>query len=186
VKRLARIVGAIGLPLLVAACGAAPDEAVKASSAASDAPPTVPPSSESLPCDPGTGFPVPKDGCPDAEPETGWLKASDDGLVLTVFESLGNDAEGKAYAREHGEEYPYSNDYFDAPSGAKYPITLAEGTVCSGAILIRFADIDADADGWDHAVACSELVKVAAQRRVPVAIWRSGGKVVQASELYRP
>lgn len=51
----------------------------------------------------GFGFPVHKDGCAHAEPETGWLAASDGSPPLTPARILGNDAAGQAFAREHGE-----------------------------------------------------------------------------------
>ncbi|WP_296607437.1 hypothetical protein [Nocardioides sp.] len=138
-----------------------------------------------MPCDPSIGFPEPKEGCPDPAPETGWLRATAQGLTLAPFRTLGNDAEGQAYAREHDLEYPFPGDYFDVPDGPSRPVVLTPHTVCSGAILIEYA-ASSDASGWDHAVECTDLVRVASQRRVPVAIWRAHGHVVQASELYRP
>jgi hypothetical protein len=38
----------------------------------------------------------------------------------------------------------------------------------------------------DHAVSCTDLVRVAASQRLTVAVWRDGRRVVQVSELYRP
>lgn len=134
-----------------------------------------------MPCNPGSGFPIRQDGCPDPEPETGWLTATDDHLSLTPFRTLGNDAEGEAYAREHGAEYPFSNDYFDAPNGASHPLEITQGTVCSGIILVGYQEPLAD-----HVVTCDELVKIAERRRIPTAVWYSAEQVIQASELYRP
>lgn len=134
-----------------------------------------------MPCNPGSGFPVPQDGCSDPEPETGWLRATEDSLRLAPFRTLGNDPEGEAYARKHGEEYPFANDYFDAPNGASHPLELRHGTVCTGTILVGYRE-----PLTDHVVSCDELVKVAERRRIPVAVWVSSGRVIQASELYRP
>lgn len=192
VKRSLLVVVAIGLLLLVA-CGAEQERGVKATPAVSDAPSetTAPsssatvkaakPAKQRMPCDPGSGFPVPKGGCPDPEPETGWLAAPNDSLSLTPFRTLGNDAEGEAYAREHGEEYPFPNDYFDAPSGPSHPLEVTQRTVCTGIILVGYQEPLAD-----HVVSCDELVKISERRRVPVAVWFSGDEVIQASELYRP
>lgn len=193
VKRSLLLVAVIGLLLLVAACGAEQNRGAKTTPTASDAPSegstpstsatvkTSEPAQQLMPCDPGSGFPVHTDGCPDPEPETGWLAASNDGLTLTPFRTLRNDAEGEAYAREHGEEYPFPNDYFDAPNGASHPLEISQRTVCTGIMLVGYQE-----PLTDHVVACDDLVRVAERRRVPVVVWFSGGKAIQASELYRP
>lgn len=124
---------------------------------------------------------MPKAGCPDPAPQTGWLTASDLGMTLTPFRTLHNDEEGQAFAREHGEEYPFPNDYFDAPGGASHPIAFTQGTVCTGVILVGYRE-----PLMDHVVSCDELVKASERRRVPVAVWFTGGEVLQASEMYRP
>jgi hypothetical protein len=102
-------------------------------------------------------------------------------LVLHPFRTLGNDAEGRAYARSHGLEFPFPNDYYDAPSGPPQELEPGPDTVCSGAIRVGYRE-----PLEDHAVDCAELVDVAAQRRLTVAVWRAGGVTVQVSELYRP
>ena len=132
-------------------------------------------------CDPGAGFPVHRAGCPDPEPTTGWLAVSKAGLTLSPFRTLGNDAEGAAYAREHGEEYPFPNDYFDAAAGASHPFEITPSAACTGIILVGYREPLAD-----HVVSCDDLVDVAERRPVPVAVWQSDGEVVQVSELYRP
>ena len=179
----------VGL-LLLSGCGAGQGHEVTAS--VSDAPADVPTATVSavaasrgagqpMPCDPGSGFPVHRDGCPDRQPTTGWLTVSDAGLTLTPFRTLRNDAEGAAYAREHGEEYPFPNDYFDAAAGVREQLETPTGTVCTGIILVGYRE-----PLTDHVVACDQLSAVAARRPVPVAVWQSGGEVVQVSELYRP
>lgn len=132
-------------------------------------------------CNPGFGNPQPKRDCPDRDPETGWLTVSDGRLMLTPFQTLHNDAEGEAYAREHGEEYPFPNDYFDAADGAAYAIDLPDAALCSGVILVGYRE-----PLKDHAVGCEKLENAARSKQVPVALWRSGNAIVQASELYRP
>jgi len=107
--------------------------------------------------------------------------AADGRLVLHPFRTLGNDAEGRAYAISHGLEFPFSNDYHDAPSGPPQQLALAPDTVCSGSIRVGYRE-----PLEDHAVECADLVDAAAQRRLPVAVWRAGGVTVQVSELYRP
>lgn len=132
-------------------------------------------------CDPHSGFPVATNDCPDPEPETGWLTASGEQLTLNTFRTLVNDAEGKAYASEHGEDFPFSDDYFDAPDGASHPVRLAPDTVCTGIISVGYGE-----PLKDHVVRCADLVEVAAGRRVPVALWSTDDTIVQLSELYRP
>ena len=197
VKRLLVGAGTVAFVLVAASCGSASSDAHATSSPSvtpsavttpSGSSPSTEPTQAALtqmPCDPSTGFPEPKQGCPDPAPVTGWMRATDEGLTLAPFRSLGNDREGEAYAREHGLDYPFPGDYFDAPNGPSRLVVLTPQTVCSGAILVEYTG-SRDANGWDHAVDCTDLIRVASQRRVPVAIWRAHGDVVQASELYRP
>ena len=121
------IVAIMSAPLL-AACAAEPNRTVEVTSDTSEAPSKGPvssgstsgerePAKQPMPCNPGSGSPLRKDGCPDPKPDTGWLTASNDTLSLKPFRTLRNDAKGEAYARKHGEEYPFSNDYFDARTG---------------------------------------------------------------------
>ncbi|GAA1133310.1 hypothetical protein [Nocardioides aquiterrae] len=132
-------------------------------------------------CDPHSGFPVATNECPDPDPETGWLTAPSEQLTLKPFRTMVNDAEGKAYAGEHGADFPFLDDYFDAPDGASHPVRLAPGTVCTGIIVVGYRE-----PLMDHVVSCADLVEVAAGRRVPVAVWSTGDTTVQLSELYRP
>jgi hypothetical protein len=136
-----------------------------------------------MPCNPGTGFPVAQEGCPDTDPETGWLTASGDDLTLAPFRTLGNDAEGRAYARAHGLDFPFPNDYVDVRDGRPHRLVLARTTVCTGIIRVGYRE-----PLEDHAVPCGALIKGAAHARMPlpVAVWRDGDEVVQVSELYRP
>jgi hypothetical protein len=85
------------------------------------------------PCDPGLGFPKPRAGCPDSEPETGWLWVDRDSRVLIEpFRTLGNDAEGEAYAQRRGLEFSFSNDYHDAAAGPRHELELLPATICTG------------------------------------------------------
>lgn len=144
---------------------------------------STPSSASEMRCNPGSGFPVPEKGCPDPDPETGWLTASADALTLKPFRSLGNDPAGEAYAREHDLEFPFANDYYDAPDGDSHAIEIDKATVCTGIIRVGYRE-----PLEDHAVPCGALVKVARDQRMrlPVAVWQDGGVVVQVSELYRP
>jgi hypothetical protein len=142
----------------------------------------VEPATTRFPCDPGGGFPKATTGCPDSRPETGWLTQQAGGrLTVEPFRTYGNDAAGRAYARAHGVEFPFPNDYYDAPAGASYVVRLDPRTVCTGIIVVGYRDPLAD-----HVVPCSELTAVASRQRIPVAVWRDGADVVQVSELYRP
>jgi hypothetical protein len=144
---------------------------------------TPTPTSTSQPlCDPGFGLPKDKVGCPDPEPETAWLSKNNAGqLVLKPFRSFTNDAQGKAYAKKHGLEYPFPNDVYDAPSGPAHPLELGPDTVCTGIILVGYQDPLAD-----HVVNCAKLVRVASRQGVTVAVWSVGPDVIQVSELFRP
>lgn len=155
--------------------------ATPAAPTASQAPPAAP-ATIRFPCDPGGGFPRARKGCPDPRPETGWLRQQSGGrLTLEPFTTYGNDAAGRAYAQAHGVEFPFSNDYHDAPAGAPYVVRLDPRTVCTGIIAVGYR-----APLADHVVPCSDLAAVATRQRVPVAVWREGTGVVQVSELYRP
>lgn len=143
---------------------------------------TPPRSDSSPPCDPGFGLPKAAAGCPDPEPLTAWLDVDRAGrLELYPFRTLGNDPEGRAYARKHHLEFPFSNDYYDAPAGPPQAFGLAPGTACTGAILAGLGGPLAD-----HPVDCAALAAATGRTRVPVAVWRVGHHVVQVSELYRP
>lgn len=167
---------AVALLLSVGACGAVDDEPTPTTPATPSPTPrraaAAPP-----PCDAGLGSPEQTPTCPDDHPETGWLA----GLTLEPFRSLSNSSAGKAYAESHDLEFPFSNDYYDAPDGPQHPITLGPDTVCTGIILIDYREPLSD-----HPVDCSELVAVADHRKLAVAVWRNGSTVVQVSELYRP
>lgn len=183
------IVAIMGVALLSVSCESEPNPTAEATSTVSESPSDVPPSSAAtstparspMPCDPGTGFPVRQVQCPDPNPETGWLRVSDDGLSLTTFRTLRNDAEGEAFARDNGEEYPFPNDYFDAPTGKSQDLEFTPATVCTGIIQVGYRE-----PLKDHVVTCEELVAVAGQAPLPVAVWLAEGEVIQASELYRP
>lgn len=180
--------------LLLGACGTVPEDEVAgdptptptATATPSDATPrdTATPSESStaaaMPCDPSLGAPRAEPGCP-VEPVTGWLAPADEGLTLELFRTLHSDAEGKAYAREHGLEFPFPNDYFDAPTGEVQPIKLGAETVCTGVIIVDFRS-----PLEDHVVDCAALVRATEKRPIPVAVWIQDDQVLQASELYRP
>ena len=163
------------------ASGTSPTGSAPPRSDTSNSPQPTP--SAEMPCNPGTGFPVDQEGCPDADPETGWLTATAGDLTLAPFRTLGNDAEGRAYARAHDLDFPFPNDYVDAPDGHPHRLTLTGTTVCTGIIRVGYRE-----PLEDHAVPCRALVKGAADTRIPlpVAVWRDGDVVVQVSELYRP
>ena len=173
--------GAVGTPEAANLSGSTPSASAALETDTSDSPqPTKP---AEMPCNPGTGFPVAQEGCPDTDPETGWLTTTDDGLTLAPFRTLGNDAAGRAYAQAHHLEFPFPNDYVDAPDGRPQRLALADSTVCTGIIRVGYRE-----PLEDHAVPCRALVKAATDARLPlpVAVWRDGDVVVQVSELYRP
>lgn len=142
---------------------------------------TVAASHRKPPCDPGGGFPRQRAGCPDPSPETGWVSVGANGvLLLQPFRTYTDDEIGREYAESHDLDYPFSNDYLDAPIGDPRPLLLSRTTVCTGIVEVGHRDPLAD-----HAVDCEEF-RHAGVDRVPAAVWRDGGRVVQLSELYRP
>jgi hypothetical protein len=104
------------------------------------------------------------------------------GLLLEPFKSYTNDAEGRAFARSHHLEFPYSNDTHDASIGGPVPFALDSGASCTGVITVGYRG-----PLRDHPVVCSEFPEaVVFHGRISVAVWRADGEVVQLSELYRP
>ena len=190
-------VGLLGAVVFVAVsgCGQAaetvapgPDPSLPATTAAAAATESQSPRpassmpTASPPCDPGGGFPRDKSGCPDPDPETGWLsREQGEPLQLAPFRTYTVDAEGKAYAKEHGLGFPFLDDYYDAAEGPARRLDLGHDTVCTGIILVGHHD-----PLEDHRVECAAMVRAAASQLVPVAVWRDGDRVVQVSELYRP
>lgn len=133
------------------------------------------------PCDPGAGNPRPKKGCPDPDPVSGWLRIHGAALpTLRLFRTIVDNEEGRAYARAHHLGDPFFDGFFDAPTGERRPLALAPGTVCTG------ITIDPGPQFGDHTIPCADLLEAARTVTVRVAVWRSGGRVVQASELFRP
>jgi hypothetical protein len=106
------------------------------------------------PCDPGFGFPKPEPGCPDPHPLLGRVTSYDEDVVTL---------------RTRG--------------GAMRVVEVDEETVCTGVILVGYAE-----PLRDHRVGCAAFA--AAIRRhgfgVPAALWFDDGRLVQLSELYRP
>lgn len=183
-----RLVGFVAAGLLLACSGRGDGEGrpVPQSTAPSDTQSvpdtsTSPPTVTMLPCDPGGGVPAIREGCPEAAPETAWLRYRDGELSLDRFQTFVNDARGRTYAEAHGLEFPFSNDYYDAPMGIRHTLELDLETICTGIIMVGYRE-----PLEDHVVDCMELLDVAARHRVPVAVWREGAGVVQISELYRP
>jgi hypothetical protein len=133
-------------------------------------------------CDPGGGFPKPKDGCPDQTPETGWLTLSRDGaLLIEPFQTFTNDATGQAYAASHHLDFPFANDYYDASIGSPEPLNPDADTVCTGIIRVGYEE-----PLKDHTVGCEEFISALERGPIPVAVWRQGDRIAQLSELYRP
>ena len=92
-----------------------------------------------------------------------------------------SDDDGRRYAAAHGLAFPFPGDTLDVADGPAQALVLDARTVCTGVILVGYTE-----PLRDHPVACADLVEVAARRPVPVAVWRVGDRVLQASELYRP
>ncbi|MEZ5097886.1 MAG: hypothetical protein R2731_18505 [Nocardioides sp.] len=134
------------------------------------------------PCDPSLGDPRHAPACPNDSPLTAQLTRFEDGhLDLEVFHTLHSDTTGQAYAAAHDLEFPFPNDYYDAPTGEVVSLDLGTDTVCTGSILAGFG-------AQDRLMRCRRFATALAFHGfpVPVAVWQHRGRVVQVSELYRP
>ena len=137
-----------------------------------------------IPCDPGLGFPQPATTCPVEEPTIALLTsyAADGALTAQPLRVLTNGPEGKAWAKEHGVEYPFPNDYYQVPDGAPKTVRLTDTTVCTGVILVGYEEQLAD-----HVVDCGAFrTPLRRLGEITVALWADAGGLVQLSELYRP
>lgn len=135
-----------------------------------------------FPCDPSLGDPLRMPACPNDSLLTARLTGlTDRRLTLEVFHTLHSDAQGKAYAAAHDLEFPFPNDYYDAPTGDVVSLDLDPDTICTGSILSGFG-------ASDRLMPCRRLARALRFHGFPVhvAIWRERGHVVQVSELYRP
>lgn len=180
--------------LVLAGCGGAetpkgePGRRTPPASPSASPIPSGRPPVAAMPCDPGMGFPKPREGCPDATPLLGWVTAYDrDQVRLQPLRTLGNDAAGAAYASERGLEYPFPNDYLDVPDGDVVLVTVPAGAVCTGAILVRTGH-----PASDGVTSCARFARTVARLRaaggpgITAALWFDGERLVQLSELYRP
>jgi hypothetical protein len=100
--------------------------------------------------------------------------------TLTLFRTVLDNPEGRAYARAHGFDKPFFDGFADVPTGVRRPLGLSAGTMCTG------ITIDPGTQTADHVIPCADLLRAARTSTVRVVAWTSGGRVVQASELYRP
>jgi hypothetical protein len=103
------------------------------------------------------------------------------GSTLTVqpFITYTENAAGKAYAKAHGIEYPFLDDYYDADTGPTRTITMASSTACVGNEVLT--------GGSDASpVPCSALMK-SPTIQLPLGIWLgSDGTPESVTELFRP
>ncbi|MFZ2502612.1 MAG: hypothetical protein WAW88_08080 [Nocardioides sp.] len=138
-----------------------------------------------LPCDPDLGVPRPKRGCPDRHPLIGLVTHySPRQVTIEPLRIYLNNPEGRAYAREHQLEFPFSNDYYQAVSGPPQTHALGQGVICSGIIQVgRYTE-----PLKDRAVGCGAFARALGQGRsaIPAAAWFRNGVIFQLSELYRP
>ncbi len=113
---------------------------------------------------------------------TGWVTHVA-GRTFTVqpVHTYGNGPAGRAYAEAHGLEFPFSNDYYDAPTGTPYEIDVGQA-LCTGSIVVAYHEPLADT-----VVPCARFgPPVRHGRRVTAALWlTSDTTAIQVSELYR-
>lgn len=114
----------------------------------------------SLPCDPGMGEPRPREGCPDPNPDIGWLLMDRAGVTWFDPGRSGTD-------------------------GERIRVELPAVSTCSGVITVGYR-VPLD----DHLVDCGAFRDVLDESpglKIPVAVWSgSGVPILQLSELYRP
>lgn len=181
-----RISAAVALVALAASGCAADHPSHSASAARATASPSPTPDrsdqyTKAAPCDPGGGRPRASEACPDQTPITGWLTVTGSAAQLEPFLTYGNDAEGRAYAKQHGVDFPFPNDYLDVAAGDIRPVFLSAQTQCTGIIRVDYRD-----PLEDHAVDCNLLTAAASAAPLAVAVWTDGDRIIQISELYRP
>ena len=112
---------------------------------------------------------------------SGWLRVHGTARpTLRLFRTIVDDEGGRAYARAHHLGDPFFDGFFDAPTGGRLPLDLAADTICTGITIDPGAQLD------DHTIPCADLLAAARTVTVRVVEWRSRGRVVQASELFRP
>jgi hypothetical protein len=103
------------------------------------------------------------------------------GSTLTVqpFVTYIDNAAGKAYAKEHGIEYPFLDDYDDADTGPTRTITVSSSTACVGNEVLT-------GDSEASPVACGDFSKQP-KIQLPLAIWLGlDGSPESVTELFRP
>ena len=112
---------------------------------------------------------------------SGWLRIRGTAQpTLRLFTTIVDNPEGRAYARAHHLDNPFFDGFFDAPMGERLPLALSGDTICTG------ITIDPGPQFGDHTIPCADLLAAARTFTVRIVAWRSRGRVVQASELYRP
>jgi len=106
------------------------------------------------------------------------------GSKITVqrFHTYTNGAAGKAWAKAHGVEYPFPNDYYDADEGAKRTIVLDASTTCTG-------NVEMGKGPGGAAMSCPAFLAQAAKHKgMPMGFWvLPGSSAAQAViEIFRP
>lgn len=114
---------------------------------------------------------------------TGWVTHVD-GPTFTVqpFRTYGNGPAGRAYAEAHDLEFPFSNDYYDAPAGPPYRVDVTRA-LCTGSIVVAYHE-----PLGDTVVPCARFGPPARHgRQVTAALWlTSDTTAIQVSELSHP
>lgn len=107
------------------------------------------------------------------------VSATSSTIVVQPFKTYTTGAEGKAYAKAHGIEYPFLNDYYDADYGPKRTIVMNSSTACQG-------NVDLGKPVAGAPVACSAFTK--ADKDMPIGIWvLPGGSTAESViEIFRP
>jgi hypothetical protein len=101
-------------------------------------------------------------------------------IVVQPFHTYTNGAAGKAWAKAHGVEYPFPNDYYDADQGAKRTVVLAKDATCVG-------NVQLGKDAGGAAMACSAFLSQAAKHPgMPMGLWVTSSVAQTAIEIFRP
>ena len=103
-------------------------------------------------------------------------------VKIQPFHTYTTGAAGEAWAKAHGVEYPFPNDYYDADQGAKRTIVVDGSTSCTGS-----TDLGKGPGGG--AMSCATfLARAAKYKGMPMAFWvLPDSTTAQAAiEIFRP
>ncbi|MFL6171696.1 MAG: hypothetical protein ACJ716_02285 [Marmoricola sp.] len=103
-------------------------------------------------------------------------------VLIQPFHTYTTGAAGKAWAKAHGVEYPFPNDYYDADEGAKRTVVVDKSSSCAG-------NVELGKGPGGGSMSCSAFLAGAAKHKgMPMGFWvLPGSSTAQtAIEIFRP